>query len=82
MSDSDDSATAPQHYDLRGLKCPLPVIRTRKRLQGLPSGTVLAVETTDPLAGLDIPHLCREDGHDLVSSKRTETGHRFVIRRR
>jgi tRNA 2-thiouridine synthesizing protein A len=68
-------------YDLRGLKCPLPVIKTRKRLNLLPSGTVLAVETTDPLAGIDIPHLCQEDGHELVTSARTETGHRFVIRK-
>lgn len=82
MADSETSAAVPQHYDLRGLKCPLPAMRTRKRLKGLPSGALLAVETTDPLAGLDIPHLCREDGHAIVSSERTETGHRFVIRRK
>lgn len=77
---ADDHSTAL--YDLRGLKCPLPVIKTRKRLNLLPSGAVLAVETTDPLAGIDIPHLCQEDGHELVSSTRTDTGHRFVIRKR
>ncbi len=71
----------PVVYDLRGLKCPLPVIKTRKRLTALATGTELTVETTDPLAGIDIPHLCQEDGHQLVSSERTETGHRFTIRK-
>ena len=67
--------------DLRGLKCPLPVLRTRKALKPLGPGALVEIETTDPLAGLDIPHMCNEDGHVLVSSVRTETGHRFRVRR-
>ncbi|WP_137133747.1 sulfurtransferase TusA family protein [Rhizobium sp. FKY42] len=68
-------------YDLRGLKCPLPVLKTRKKLSAMPSGSELVIETTDPLAGIDIPHFCRENGHALVLSERTESGHRFTIRR-
>ena len=67
-------------YDLRGLKCPLPVLKTRKRLKSMETGASLTLETTDPLAGIDIPHFCSQDGHALLSSERTETGHRFVIR--
>ncbi|MCD2175679.1 sulfurtransferase TusA family protein [Rhizobium sp. C4] len=67
--------------DLRGLKCPLPALRARKALIPLGSGALVEIETTDPLAGLDIPHMCNEDGHTLVSSERTETGHRFRVRR-
>lgn len=67
--------------DLKGLKCPLPVLRTRKALKPLNPGSIIDIETTDPLAGLDIPHMCNEDGHTLVASERTETGHRFRIRR-
>lgn len=69
-------------YDLRGLKCPLPVIKTRKKMSSLPSGATIRVETTDPLAGIDIPHFCNEDGHELIETERTETGHRFLIRKR
>lgn len=68
-------------FDLRGLKCPLPVLRTRKRMSTMAFGEELLVETTDPLAGLDIPHFCNEDGHQLVESTRTESGHRFRIRK-
>ncbi|MDK4739797.1 sulfurtransferase TusA family protein [Rhizobium sp. CB3171] len=68
-------------YDLRGLKCPYPAIKTEKRLRGMSSGAVLTVETTDPLAVIDIPHLCNEQGHTLLTSEKTDSGHRFIIRK-
>ena len=68
-------------YDLRGLKCPLPVMKARKRLLAMPAGSSLWVETTDPLALIDIPHFCHEDGHVLEASERVEAGHRFLIRK-
>ncbi|MDL2403210.1 sulfurtransferase TusA family protein [Rhizobium mayense] len=69
-------------YDLRGLKCPLPVLKTEKRLRGMPSGAILTVETSDPLAIIDIPHFCSKNGHTLVATEKTESGHRFIIRKR
>ena len=51
--------------DLRGLNCPLPVLRTRKTLARLASGDRLIVECTDPLAVVDIPHLLQETGDTL-----------------
>jgi tRNA 2-thiouridine synthesizing protein A len=57
--------------DLRGLKCPLPVLRTRKALAGSASGDILIVSCTDPLAGIDIPTLLQETG-DALEDTRTE----------
>ncbi|NGO65498.1 sulfurtransferase TusA family protein [Rhizobium daejeonense] len=71
----------PVVYDLKGLKCPLPVLKTRRRMADLAAGTELAIETTDPLAVIDIPHFCQEDGHDLLESIKIDTGHRFLIRK-
>lgn len=68
-------------YDLRGLKCPLPVLKTRRRMADLKPGDELIVETSDPLAGIDIPHFCNEDGHHLLAQERLEGGHRFHIRK-
>lgn len=68
-------------YDLRGLNCPLPVLRTRKRLSTMRSGAMLCVETNDPLAVIDIPAFCQEAGHRLVESSAVEGGHRFLIER-
>ena len=65
--------------DLKGLKCPLPVLKTRKALTRLSSGEQLTVLTTDPMAEIDIPHFCNEQGHTLLEAERIEGGHRFVL---
>ena len=51
--------------NLRGLKCPLPALRTRKELSRLAAGDELVVECTDPLSAIDIPNLLRETGDVL-----------------
>lgn len=76
-----DGADTVEAYDLRGLNCPLPVLRTRKRLAGMKTGARLWIETTDPLAVIDIPAFCLEDGHTLVTSEQAGDGHRFLIER-
>lgn len=68
-------------YDLKGLNCPLPVLKTRKRLAGLQPGTKLWLETTDPLAVIDIPAFCTESGHRLIETQTVEGGHRFLVER-
>jgi tRNA 2-thiouridine synthesizing protein A len=73
---------APFKLDLKGLKCPLPVLKTRRKMRDLQSGNLLEVETTDPLASIDIPHMCNEDGYELVSSHPHKHGHHFLIRKR
>ncbi|MES0812754.1 sulfurtransferase TusA family protein [Roseibium sp. SCPC15] len=65
--------------DLKGLKCPLPVLKTRKAMTRLSDGDQLTVLTTDPMAEIDIPHFCQENGHKLIASERTDTGHRFRL---
>ncbi len=71
-----------KELDLRGLKCPLPVLRTRKALAGGAPGDILIVSCTDPLAGIDIPHLLNQTG-DLLEEMRTEANViTFRIRKR
>jgi len=65
--------------DLRGLKCPLPALMTRRHLARLPAGAVLSVLTTDPLAVVDIPHMCGEDGHRLLESRKEKDHQLFRI---
>ncbi|MBK9082523.1 MAG: sulfurtransferase TusA family protein [Rhizobiales bacterium] len=74
-------ATA-QTLDLKGLKCPLPALKTRKALLGLAPGALLRVECTDPLARLDIPNLARETGDALESAEVEGAVLVFVLRRR
>jgi tRNA 2-thiouridine synthesizing protein A len=64
---------AETNLNLRGLKCPLPALKTRKALTRLSAGDELVVECTDPLAGIDIPNLLRETGDALLDTSK-ETG--------
>ena len=55
--------------DLRGLKCPLPALKTKKALSRMAAGEELVVECTDPLTSIDIPNLLRETGDALLDSR-------------
>ncbi len=77
-----DSALRPREtIDLRGLKCPLPVLRARRVLDRLARGEVVTLVCTDPLAGLDIPNLVRETGDSLLCTSRDGTETWFLIRK-
>ena len=65
-----ESAFSPVFkLDVRGLKCPLPALRTGRRLDAMPLGAVLVVETTDPMAAIDIPHMVQTRGDRLLDSR-------------
>ena len=68
-------------YDLRGLNCPLPALKARKRLAGMRPSERIWLETTDPLAVIDIPALCNEAGHRLIETARLDGFHRFLVER-
>jgi tRNA 2-thiouridine synthesizing protein A len=68
--------------NLRGLKCPLPALRTRKALRGLQPGDILIVECTDPLAAVDIPNLLNQTGDTLEATLKEKKVLTFRIRKR
>ncbi|HEY0219383.1 MAG TPA: sulfurtransferase TusA family protein [Afipia sp.] len=65
--------------DLTGLKCPLPVLRTRKALKALAIGERLEVHCTDPLAAIDIPHLIQQTGDRIETLAHDEHHAVFLI---
>jgi tRNA 2-thiouridine synthesizing protein A len=65
--------------DLIGLKCPQPVLRTRKALKGLVPGDRLEVHCTDPLAAIDIPHLIAQTGDRVETMQRQDAVTVFLI---
>ncbi len=58
--------------DARGLLCPLPVLKARKKLAAMRAGDVLAVRATDPAARIDMPHYCREAGHRFLGEEQRD----------
>jgi tRNA 2-thiouridine synthesizing protein A len=56
--------------DLRGLRCPQPVLRAKKALRDVPVGGTLVMQCTDPLTIIDVPHFVTQTGHALSAQSR------------
>jgi tRNA 2-thiouridine synthesizing protein A len=67
--------------DLSGLLCPLPVLKARKALLALPAGAELVILATDPVAAIDMPHFCSEQGHTLLEQSKTGETLKFRIKK-
>ncbi len=76
-----DSAQDHGILDLRGLKCPLPALFARLALARLPSGSSISVLTDDPLAPMDIPHMCHQEGYEFVREEASGGSTTLVLRR-
>ena len=75
------TAATDRVLDARGLKCPLPVIKTRMALNKMAVGEVLIVLATDPASNIDIRHLCNITGHQLMDAREEDGVLTFVIRK-
>lgn len=58
--------------DLKGLNCPLPVLRANKKMKELMAGDILEVEVTDPAAPKDFATYSETTGHELVKNEASE----------
>lgn len=54
--------------DATGLSCPMPVLRLQKALRDIASGGQIRLLASDPMAAIDVPHFCQEQGHRLIAS--------------
>ena len=60
--------TADAELNLTGMKCPLPVLKTRRQINQMEARSVLKVTADDPAAPLDFEHFCHTSGYVLLSS--------------
>jgi tRNA 2-thiouridine synthesizing protein A len=67
--------------DVSGLLCPLPVLRARKTLAAMTTGHVLCVIATDPMAMIDMPHFCAEQGYQMLLAEKRDDAYFFRIRK-
>ena len=65
--------------DLRGLRCPQPVLRAKKALRAIPVGSTLVLECTDPLTMIDVPAFTNQTGHTLAAQTRDGALYIFKI---
>lgn len=71
-----------RELDVQGLKCPLPILRTKKALAEMVSGDVLRVLATDPGAAKDFEAFARQTGNQLLSNTAEGGVFEFFFRRK
>ena len=69
-----------ESLDTRGLRCPLPVLKTRRTLSKMAPGDILTVQATDPASVIDFKHFCNTSGHELVEHREEDGVFTYVIR--
>lgn len=68
--------------DVRGLNCPLPILRTKKALSTMVSGQCIRVQATDPGSVADFAAFARHTGNVIVSESAADGVFEFVLRRK
>ena len=71
---------ADETLDVRGLMCPLPVLKARKALKSLAPATTLHVLATDPASVIDFKHFCETTSFDLLGWQEDAGVYAFRIR--
>ncbi len=72
---------ADKTIDLKGLQCPMPILKTKKALTALAAGQTLEVLATDPGAPEDFQVFCKKSGNALIETSEADGVFRFVIQR-
>ena len=73
--------TPEEVVDLRGLKCPLPALMVRRYLARAPAYCVVVVLTDDPVAPIDVPHMCASEGFEVLDVQRNGDESRMTLRK-
>ena len=68
--------------DLKGLVCPLPVLRANKAIKALAPGDVLEIAVTDSAAPADFRAYCETTGHELLDCREDADVFAIVLRKR
>ena len=77
----NDTIKISKTLDLKGLACPMPVVKISKGIKEVEVGEVIEAHTTDPGSLTDIPAWGRTTGHEIIESHQDGELIRFLIRR-
>ncbi len=68
--------------DVKGLNCPLPILRTKKTLAEMESGQILRVQATDPGSLKDFPAFAKQTGNELVEQVEEDKVFMYFLKRK
>ena len=71
-----------RQLDVSGLKCPMPILRTKKALAEMASGEILEIRATDPATKDDFAAFARQTGHTLLSQLEVDACLVFYLKRK
>ncbi|MCC6917498.1 sulfurtransferase TusA family protein [Nitrosomonas sp.] len=77
-----DNELFDRELDVRGLICPLPILRTKKSLSEMARGQVLKIMATDPGAMIDFQVFADQTGHELLSSSENTGEYLFYLKKK
>jgi tRNA 2-thiouridine synthesizing protein A len=72
---------ADHFLDAQGLNCPLPILRAKKALKGVPAGETLEILSTDAGSVADFAAFCRTTGNELLQQVEDGGVYRFILRK-
>ena len=75
------SQTSAMVLDLKGLLCPMPIVKMAKAIKEIPVGETIEAYATDPGVMADIPAWCRTTGNELVTLEKLDKQFHFIVRR-
>ena len=73
---------ADQLLDVKGLNCPLPILKARKALKAVPAGGTLEILATDPGSVADFQAFCRSTGNELLEQAQDKGVYRFIVKKK
>jgi len=68
--------------DVKGLNCPLPILRTKKALAEMESGKILRVQATDRGSLKDFPAFAKQTGNELLAHAENDSVFEFFLKRK
>ncbi|MGQ9617617.1 MAG: sulfurtransferase TusA family protein [Candidatus Aminicenantia bacterium] len=68
--------------DLRGLLCPMPVVKLSQAIKNLAPGAIIEGIATDPGVMADIPTWARTSRNELISIEKTRNEFHFLVRKK
>jgi tRNA 2-thiouridine synthesizing protein A len=76
-----DDIKISKTFDLKGLACPMPVVKVSKGIKEVEVGDVIEAISTDPGSLTDIPAWARTTGNEVVKTEQNDKEIRFYIKR-
>jgi tRNA 2-thiouridine synthesizing protein A len=68
--------------DVKGLQCPLPLLKTKQTLGGLKPGQVLKVAATDKTTRMSFASYLKDSGDELIKTEESGAEIHFYIRKK